>query len=446
MSRKILIWIVLLLAFSGGANASLLNLDFCQFKGEGSSVYLEVYFDLPRSSITYKSTDDGWFGALSISNIVSRGDKAIAYDSWEIEDVLEDIDGINSKQRLIDVRIYQLQPGIYQFHITAKDSLSEKTWETEPSVEIEAFAEDKLTLSDIELASHITTADLQPKFDRGPFSLVPNPRRIFGGEDPFLIYYIEIYPDSMRRESHFSIERTVLNGIKDTVLAAPKIIRETAHPAFADFDSVRLGELKGGTYSLEIKVTNDAGKSSSKSKRFFVHNPEIEKQVEFTLISDSTEVMDELEKIEFLLKPGQKKAVRRMTMPEKTLFVNEFWKRLDNDPSNLENPTRDEFHRRVETSDRKWSNSRRAGHLTDRGRVYVLYGSSSQIERFPHQSDSKPYQIWTYDQLDGGAIFVFVDRNGLGEYELVHSNLRGEISNPSWYDVYVRRSGVDTRR
>ena len=72
------------------------------------------------------------------------------------------------------------------------------------------------------------------------------------------------------------------------------------------------------------------------------------------------------------------------------------------------------------------------GWQTDRGRVYLLYAEPDEVERFPNQGDSKPYEIWQYNQIESGVIFVFIDRTGLGDYTLVHSTKRGELQDESW--------------
>jgi hypothetical protein len=72
------------------------------------------------------------------------------------------------------------------------------------------------------------------------------------------------------------------------------------------------------------------------------------------------------------------------------------------------------------------------GWQTDRGRVYILYAEPDEIERFPNSGDSKPYEIWHYNQIESGVIFVFIDRNGFGDYQLVHSTKRGELQDESW--------------
>jgi hypothetical protein len=61
-----------------------------------------------------------------------------------------------------------------------------------------------------------------------------------------------------------------------------------------------------------------------------------------------------------------------------------------------------------------------------------MYGEPSQVDRFPNENDKRPYEIWGYNELEGGATFVFGDLTGFNDYSLIHSTKRGEISDTNW--------------
>ena len=39
------------------------------------------------------------------------------------------------------------------------------------------------------------------------------------------------------------------------------------------------------------------------------------------------------------------------------------------------------------------------GYRTDRGRVYLIYGEPDQIDRFPSETNMKPYEVWYYNSI-----------------------------------------------
>jgi hypothetical protein len=94
----------------------------------------------------------------------------------------------------------------------------------------------------------------------------------------------------------------------------------------------------------------------------------------------------------------------------------------------------------VKAYERDWRSRRR---LTEQGRTMFLYGPPATIETYPATSALREYQIWTYtyadstdqsdlDGLSGTSQFVFVDREGYGEFTLVHATAPGAVWNENW--------------
>ncbi|MFB3099953.1 MAG: GWxTD domain-containing protein, partial [Gammaproteobacteria bacterium] len=74
----------------------------------------------------------------------------------------------------------------------------------------------------------------------------------------------------------------------------------------------------------------------------------------------------------------------------------------------------------------------RKGWKTDRGRVTLKYGEPDNINKNSALGDNRAYEIWEYYHQEGGVIFVFVDKDGFDDFDLVHSNARTEVSDPDW--------------
>ncbi len=119
-------------------------------------------------------------------------------------------------------------------------------------------------------------------------------------------------------------------------------------------------------------------------------------------------------------------------------FMYTFWKARDENPSDERNQYFLDYLKRITESNDKYSAAKKNGWKTDRGRVYLVYGRPSEIERYPNQIESKPYEIWRYESLEGGVVFVFGDVSGYNDYQLLHSTKRGELRDDSW----IRRIAV----
>ncbi len=104
------------------------------------------------------------------------------------------------------------------------------------------------------------------------------------------------------------------------------------------------------------------------------------------------------------------------TNAEKERRFMKFWKDNDPNPNTVKNETMEEYYRRVRVATERYSQYVE-GWRTDMGMVYIIYGDPSNIERHPFNSDSRPYEVWDY--YDINKQFIFVDYTGFGDYRLV---------------------------
>ena len=96
-------------------------------------------------------------------------------------------------------------------------------------------------------------------------------------------------------------------------------------------------------------------------------------------------------------------------------FFN-FWKRRDNDTTTAYNEHMMEYYRRVDMANQNFSSNREAdGYKSDRGRIFILYGSPTNKERLFSPS-APPREVWTYVQLK--KRFIFEDERRAGIYTL----------------------------
>ena len=69
------------------------------------------------------------------------------------------------------------------------------------------------------------------------------------------------------------------------------------------------------------------------------------------------------------------------------------------------------------------------------------------IMESPYGPATAPYEIWHYYALgskQSNAKFVFYNPDMLADnYELIHSNVRGELYNPNWQRLLFDRSRIN---
>lgn len=423
-----------------------LTIDALSFKADSGRAYVELHFDLPRALITFSKDDDNqaYFGALKFEVLIQNDSVSLARDEWRLEDIAETKEQVISGQHIVDTRIYQMFAGDYQALVTITDSISGNKTFYNKHFNVPSYPDSVFSFSDVQLAIHIVEGNVHPRFNRGEFSIIPNPRRLFAPPTP-IFFYLEIYPasgDNLERE--YTLERSILSSSQTILNELPPIVRRGSAP-FAVIDTIPTADLSGDTYYLQLKITC-GDLSSTRTSKFFIYQPGGSRTALIPQIYDSAAVLDEFAQVEFLLTREQVAQAIKMSVSEKGWFLERFWKRYDDDPETPEVPLRKVFRTRVAEADARWTNSRSPGHQSDRGRIYVVHGEPDDREIHTLDLHAKPYEIWTYNSLQGGVIFAFVDRSALGEFTLVHSTFRGEVFNPDWYDIFVIKSGLDSHK
>jgi len=97
------------------------------------------------------------------------------------------------------------------------------------------------------------------------------------------------------------------------------------------------------------------------------------------------------------------------TDEEREHFIEQFWKRRDPTPATDVNEFKQEHYRRIAYANEHFANSV-AGWMTDRGRVYIVYGPPDEIESHPQGDRGKPpFEQWLYRHIDGIGDQVLID-------------------------------------
>jgi len=112
--------------------------------------------------------------------------------------------------------------------------------------------------------------------------------------------------------------------------------------------------------------------------------------------------------------------------------MSDFWR-------HREPGLREEYLARVSYANANFRQMTREGYRSDRGRVHIIYGIPDDIERHPNETETRPYEIWNYNNIQGGVYFVFVQKNTAGDYELVHSTHRNELHDENWNRAGITR-------
>ena len=323
-------------------------------------------------------------------------------------------------------------PGRYR--ITVRASAAGRPT-LEQAVDVAAFADCPL-LSDLLLATAAReaadTASLAPgEVRRGRWVLTTAPQPRLSLTDAALTYYTEIYPwqGFAGGEGRLGLE-VVTDAGRSLVRVAPQVLRVGASGGVAR-GTVDLAGLPVGEYRLRATLT--LGDSSRSVESGFTMGPARAVPVAVAAApAASAGRFDNLGEaaldsmyapLVYLMRDGERGVFENLTVEGKRRYLVEFWRRRDPTPETPDNPLRDVYYRGVRHANsafREGGAAQIPGWRTDRGRIYLKYGEPNDALRRPMASP-RPFEAWIFTQ-NRRLWYVFMDRTGLGHYELIGTN------------------------
>jgi len=429
------------------AAQSSFTLDAASFQQKGGLVYLEVYLMVQRDALKFIGAPQGYQAEVGITLNLHSPDTLLSTTSWQVVDKVTRLEEITPRQKLPDIAIFpQLAPGKYRIEGQVRDLHADTTYVKNLELDLKAFCDTLLCISDIELATRLEKTTARSKFWKNGFQVVPNPERLYGPSMPMLYYYAEIY-NLQDTTGAFLVDRMILDSEHKEVKRLPQKSHKKVGRSAVEVDGISTASLESGTYFLKIQVEDqDADTSASRETKFFVFRTEdftaravarkaVPAPDEQAINSLTDQQLDDaLEELKYLLDDAQWRSLDALNTEGKRQFLIRFWRERDPNPATPVNEFKVAFEQRKAYADQKYAFLDREGWKTDRGRIYILYGPPDDIEFHAHELDTRPYEIWHYDSIEGGVIFVFVDRNNFGDYRLLHSTKNGELYRPNWFE------------
>jgi len=422
--------------------------EYAQFGYDSLSNYVEFYYSFGQLGLTYVDTDTLDFvqGLLHIEIKDSTTGNKIIDKHWIISNEITDT--VNSDRSLIGLVGFVVDKGSYIVNVTGSDannSLNKKTI-TEIII-VDPFITQNTTLSDVQLASNImpNSENASSIFYKNTYEVTPLPASVGGEMQPVIFYYIELYNLKARTsDSDMRFDELIINSRGQLVNSKSKKINKSVDTR-VEVGIVKAHKLPTDTYTLRLNLIDSvANYGVSSAKRFFVYNPSVVPADTFqqtvspvlstTFGAMSEEELDDLfDKSKYIATVPEMDKYKALTTEDaKREFTFNFWKARDENPSDDRNETYVNYLKRINDSNAKYSALGKKGWRTDRGRVFIIYGEASEIERHPNETDSRPYEIWKYESLEGGVSFIFGDITGFNDYQLIHSTKRGELRDDYW--------------
>jgi len=426
-------------------------LDTKQFYAPGTGNYLDIYFQFVGYSLKYKTVPEGIQGEIAVSIEVRSNDSIVRKDAYLLQSpVIKD----SIVDDFFDVRRFALSPGKYTLKLTLKDLVAngKEINATQPLV-IDELSEG-IAFSDIEVIEYGKKGMEDSPFHRSGYYMLPRLSSYFPEESKSLPVYLELYHSNALGDSVCGLKQYVTNmetgsEIADLTLYT-KIRTDEVVPLMRNID---LSQVPSGKFALNFTLISRSMKELATQTYFFerTNNLEISWDPESTILdpsfqssisNDSTSYF--LESLIPISKPAEVKNIistlKKHDKEAERKHLQSFW--MQSAPGNSYDAWI-KYKLQVQLVEKLYSNNFQEGFETDRGRVYLQYGAPTNIISRETSPTEYPYEIWQYNKIGkfSNKRFIFYNPDLVNNtYRLLHSDMVGELKNPSWQLTLSKRN------
>jgi GWxTD domain-containing protein len=167
--------------------------------------------------------------------------------------------------------------------------------------------------------------------------------------------------------------------------------------------------------------------------------------------------------VRWIISDEERKAFMQLSNDEeRDKFIESFWDRRNPNPDSEDNEFKDEHYRRIEYANEHYA-AGMPGWMTDRGRIYIVYGPPDEIDSHPGggtydrpieegggETSTFPFEDWRYRYIEGigqEVIMEFVDDCQCGAYEMTIDRSKKDalLHTPNGGDTLYEESGMASR-
>jgi len=455
MKFKILM-LILCTSFFSFAKEINLVLSYNTYYSEGGYTYFEVYYLLDPMSLTLIEEKGKYSGGVEITITFSKDNQIVNYDKLRIP--ISSTENTKNNPVLQQSRL-RLDTGSYSFKLMVKDINEDmEPISYEQTLKVQ-FDYQNIHFSRPLFLTRYKKAETESMITRSGYDIYPY---ITLGTPYFhegftkLSFYTELYSNNkMEKDEPFIFQYYIKDENTGKAMSKFSGIKKMKASAVVPMlTSFNIEKLNSGNYSLILKVINAKKEVIAKDSTFFYRNnfkDEAEKFEDLasldllnTWVAEINDP-DTLYKFIDCLYPISTQVERLYaerqlegaSVENMKRFFYSFWKNKSVDKSE---EVWLSYYKTVKQIDKKYRTPVVPGYRTGRGRVFLQYGPPYLIESSIAEPRTFPYEIWQYDQAQSAStnyqvnkIFVFINYMvGGNDFELAHSDVVGEIYDPSW--------------
>ncbi|MDX2360148.1 MAG: GWxTD domain-containing protein [Crocinitomicaceae bacterium] len=426
-------------------------MDNKQFYAPGVGNYIEIQLQFSGSSIIYLEQEAGIMGELAVQMAVLKGEDTVASDAYRLnspavkDSIFDDF---------YDIKRFVLEPGDYVFKIKMQDLNSDNEPLEASQIIVLDDLSNAISLSDVETIEYAFAGDESSPFYKSGYNIIPRLSTFYPEQLSAIPVYMEIYNSTQLEDTVFGIKRTIVNADLNIELEEYTVFtRHYTAEVVTYLKAIDIAELHTGKYLLNFTLLNKNMMELSTQSYVFErsNDVQIDYSVENMILDPAFQESITEDSVwyylESLIPISRSAEVKNILKLSKTKdrdkarkYLQIYW--LKTAPSNTYEAWM-RYKAQVQMVERIYANNFQEGFETDRGRVYLQYGAPTNIIGKEYSPSEYPYEIWKYNKI--GAFsnkrFVFYNPDLVNRaYRLLHSDMVGELKNPSWPRELSRRN------
>jgi GWxTD domain-containing protein len=408
--RPLLALLMLLLPLGLSAkegDAGLIFLDVLSFAGERpDTTRLDIYIAVPYQTVAFER-EDGVYRARYQMRLRVEGAHGKAIDTtWTRS--LRTLSYEVTVGRTPAVEFYQqrvsVPPGEYTVTLEIIDLKTNGVITLSQKKTAINFARERFTLSSPMLVSKIR------EDSSGGYAITPYVSDVVTGEDPFFLFF-----ETVNRGD--SVAASIMVRITDGsgAVFGPTQRWERMIPPGRAREWVRVSTtgLPRGRFTVELHAQRAADTTLELGRTSRMIRLE---GGSFGITLNDEELNKRISQLRYVATPSEIDRIREGgALAERQRLYGEFWDKFDPTPGTPANEAMEEYFRRIDHANGEFRGYAE-GWLTDKGRVWVLYGPPDNITTDPFRNDGKAVENWYYSRRN--LRLTFIDESGFGDFRL----------------------------
>ncbi|MCB0794971.1 MAG: GWxTD domain-containing protein [Flavobacteriales bacterium] len=392
---------------------------------------------------------------LEVTTIVEQNGAIIDFRKTEV------LGPERTSDELMDLshsETFALDPGSYALEVSVKD-LNNSEGAVHTSKEPLAVGDhgDAPYFSDVLLCAELAVAE-QDGPNKGGYRITPFIGTYYPQGLNKLQFYAELYhvDHAVGMDSLYllvyQIEGLESKKIHGPFRAAARVKARPVEPFKGSFD---ITDLPSGNYVLALEAIDRKGSVICRKEQLLQRNNPISYDFnDLSTVSMGSTFADRIQDPDTLaeylrsMRPISQDMERKIIddrirdqdMELMRRFMYSFW--FNRDGYDPEAAWKD-YHKEVLRVQGLYGTRNKKGYETDRGVVHLKYGMPNSIVDRGNEMDAYPYQIWHYYRAGRytNRRFVFYQPDLItNDYELLHSEVPGEMQNPRWNELIHSRN------